>query len=302
MSMDKAAAEKIRQAFVYGMKCARPIERFMSTPTEYYEWIEGEWGKSGFEALTTPPAKPPETVGVTENRYRLALESIAKNSCCDSCQEAKKVAQNALGYPEALVLQESLTTEPANRCQCLISKGYFGQTDCMDCGLPSHKGVLSQPARLLEAAQVPPEGKEAAGLVRTMYAMLKTEEQFGLIIPMTSKGWMASAEIWIKSLHEADATERKPAEPLHDNGIWVNHLEGIPDPRYHFKTKKEAEEFNISVGTKRIRPIRYIPLEGRLLEAAKAVLNWYSDYEGMLSPMETMREVVEAIEKWESNG
>jgi len=43
----------------------------------------------------------------------------------------------------------------------------------------------------------------AEGLVRTMYAMLKTDEQLGAPIPKSAKGWMASAEMWIKSLHEA---------------------------------------------------------------------------------------------------
>jgi hypothetical protein len=54
--MDKAAVEKIRQAFVYGMKCARPIERFMGTPAEYYEWIEDEWNK--FSGGNPPPMEP----------------------------------------------------------------------------------------------------------------------------------------------------------------------------------------------------------------------------------------------------
>ena len=32
-------------------------------------------------------------------RYRTALESIARNTCCEQCQEAALVAQNALDIP-----------------------------------------------------------------------------------------------------------------------------------------------------------------------------------------------------------
>jgi hypothetical protein len=33
------------------------------------------------------------------DQYRSALESIAKNSCCEPCQEAALVAQKALQWP-----------------------------------------------------------------------------------------------------------------------------------------------------------------------------------------------------------
>ena len=32
-------------------------------------------------------------------RYRRALESIARNTCCEQCQEAALVAENALNQP-----------------------------------------------------------------------------------------------------------------------------------------------------------------------------------------------------------
>lgn len=37
-----------------------------------------------------------EILSDDRERYKMALESIAKNSCCDTCQEAKLVAINAL--------------------------------------------------------------------------------------------------------------------------------------------------------------------------------------------------------------
>jgi hypothetical protein len=52
------------------------------------------WSKPEF----VPPHRPTK---IAENndtvRYKEALESIAKNSCCSGCQEAAKVAKNALG-------------------------------------------------------------------------------------------------------------------------------------------------------------------------------------------------------------
>lgn len=41
--------------------------------------------------------------------------------------------------------------------------------------------------------------------------------------------------------------------------IWVNMLQGVPDPVHHFPTQDAAERFNLKYQAVLIRPVAYVP-------------------------------------------
>lgn len=47
-------------------------------------------------------------------------------------------------------------------------------------------------------------------------------------------------------------------EPSPYDEIWVNELDGIPDPQHHFPTKEDAQEFNRKCNSVLIKPVKFI--------------------------------------------
>jgi hypothetical protein len=227
--MDKAKAEKLVEKHrdaCYGLKdaCRLKIEEYQKK----YCDIMKETKSQLIEALTTPLG----IIGATENKYMLALQSIAKNSCCDGCQEAKRVAEDALrdsGVPSIQFMDL-----PNNKLiQKTVSAMYRSSADkILDENieadhLPDPKKVI--PPKLSEAIAWATDHLENTGH--------DDDERF----------------IYLKSLHDPANMQSKPAEPLHYG----------------------------------------------LLEAAKAVLDWWEGPECQLSEeiIDRLSEEIEAIEK-----
>ena len=225
--MDKTTAEEMVYAFGAAVRilaasearnCARASQRIEVNTTE----------TAIIAALTTPePAPRPPVVTDPKPQGEEASHCTCHCKCIDPltagfvkvCKECFN-GDHLAGY---LGKREAARVPPeATQCQCIISKGYQGETICRECGLPSHEGLrLNQ------------------------------------------------------------ATPSKPAEPLHD----IEVDEKVIDASWTAGYLNGVNASKISTD--------------QLLEAAKAVLNWYDRTVctvGEPKQIKSMREAIEARE------
>jgi len=77
------------------------IEKYYKGENEIMKKVPVKYSGSATDDPFTPEAyKTIEKLEAENKRLREALESISKNTCCDSCQEASKWAKQALEETE----------------------------------------------------------------------------------------------------------------------------------------------------------------------------------------------------------